>query len=531
MYLYGRHFSLLTDHKPLVSIFHPQKGVPLTTAARLQRYALFLSGLDYSIEYRNTAQHGNADGLSHMVLPLTGDGEDEEAEFLDSAHVFHIAQLEALPVSADEVKRRTARDPVLARVYEATMRGWNDSTDQDLQPYFSRRNEITVHQGCLLWGIRVIIPEPLKQDILLMIHEGHLGMVKMKSLARSHVWWSGIDAEIEEYCKKCSGCNENRNLPPETPIHPWEYPEKPWQRIHVDFAGPFMSAMFLIVVYAHSKWPEVIKMNKTTASKTIEVLRTIFARNGLPEHLLNDNGPQFVADEFRHFMKSNGIRHTTSAPYHPKTNGLAERFVQTFKNAMKASKGDEGSLQKKLCNFLIAYRKAPQQATGETPARLFVGKHLTTKIDRLRPDVTKTVAKNQDRMREKISSPPRQCSVGDSVLVRDYRGDQKWTRGVVSEQTGPVSYKVDVTPRSEWRRHTDQIIKSAANSNDAPVQQPDVETHLDVPESIADKSLHSTQPPQNTGKSREKPETTSNPKTPIRQNPPRNRRAPEKLNL
>ncbi|XP_056009457.1 uncharacterized protein K02A2.6-like [Ostrea edulis] len=236
-------------------------------------------------------------------------------------------------------------------------------------------------------------------------------------------------------------------------------------------------------------------MNKTTASKIIEVLRTIFARNGLPEHLISDNGPQFVADEFRHFMKSNGIRHTTSAPYHPKTNGLAERFVQTFKNAMKASKGDDGSLQKKLCNFLIAYRNAPQQATGETPARLFVGKHLTTKIDILRPNVTKTVVKSQDRMREKISSPPRQCSVGDSVLVRDYRGDQKWTRGVVSEQTGPVSYKVEVAPGSEWRRHTDQIIKSAANSNDTPVQQSDVETHLDVPESIADESLYSTQPP------------------------------------
>lgn len=104
MYLYGRHFSLVTDYKPLVSIFHPQKGIPLTTAARLQRYALFLSGLNYSIEYRNTKQYGNADGLSRLPLITAGSAGGTEPELFDSAHVFHMTQLEALPVSASEVK-------------------------------------------------------------------------------------------------------------------------------------------------------------------------------------------------------------------------------------------------------------------------------------------------------------------------------------------------------------------------------------------------------------------------------------------
>ena len=79
----------------------------------------------------------------------------------------------------------------------------------------------------------------------------------MKSIARSHVWWPGIDTDIEHCAKECSGCSENRNMPPESPIHPWEFPDRPWQRIHVDFAGPFMGCMFLIVVDTRSKWPEV----------------------------------------------------------------------------------------------------------------------------------------------------------------------------------------------------------------------------------------------------------------------------------
>lgn len=147
---------------------------------------------------------------------------------------------------------------------------------------------------------------------------------------------------------------DHRNTAPEAPIHPWEFPVKPWERIHVDFAGPFLGSMFLIVVDAHSKQPEVLKMNRTTVTHTEEKLRVLFARNGLSEHLISDNGPQFVAEEFQRFMKLNGVRHSISSPYHPKTNDLAERFVQTFKSAMKSAKNDEGSIQKKICNFLIA---------------------------------------------------------------------------------------------------------------------------------------------------------------------------------
>ena len=137
-------------------------------------------------------------------------------------------------------------------------------------------------------------------------------------------------------CKTMFRVPENQNMPAIAQLHPWEWPSSPWERIHIDFAGPFMDRMFLVVVDAHSKWPEIVEMKTTTSTKTIEVLRSIFSRNGIPVQVVSDNGSQFSSEEFSNFMKNNGIKHYKSAPYHPATNGQAERFIQTFKNSMKA---------------------------------------------------------------------------------------------------------------------------------------------------------------------------------------------------
>ena len=126
------------------------------------------------------------------------------------------------------------------------------------------------------------------------------------------------------------------NVKSKSQNHPWIWPTSPWKRIHIDFAGPFLDKMFLIVVDAHFKWPEVVQMSTTTTPKTVQVLQVLFAKYGLPEQLVSDNGPQFTSEDFAYFMKANGIKHIRSAPYHPSSNGLAKRFVQTFKRGMKA---------------------------------------------------------------------------------------------------------------------------------------------------------------------------------------------------
>ncbi len=139
-----------------------------------------------------------------------------------------------------------------------------------------------------------------------------------------------MDSEIEGLVKTCSECQVHCPAPPTSPIRLWLWPSRPWSRLHQDFAGPFMGHMFLIVIDAHSKWLEVRLMPSTTSSSVIASLLTIFAQFGLPATIVTDNGRNFTSAEFDAFLHNNGIKHMKSSPYHPSSNGLAERAVQSF---------------------------------------------------------------------------------------------------------------------------------------------------------------------------------------------------------
>ena len=146
VYLFGRSFILYTDHQPLTSIFHPHKSIPVVTAARRQRYVLFLAEYDYQIEYKNSKVHSNADSLSR--LPLKTEERAEEA--VDPVNVFNFMQFEPLPITVDNVRRETQRDPVLSQVHEIVAKGWLSSHVPVLDPFYARRDDITVHSGCLM---------------------------------------------------------------------------------------------------------------------------------------------------------------------------------------------------------------------------------------------------------------------------------------------------------------------------------------------------------------------------------------------
>ena len=136
---------------------------------------------------------------------------------MDSLEVFHATQFELLPVTSKAVASETRRDPILPRVYECIVKGWSVRIDRD-KPYYKRRNELTVHQGCILWGIRVAIPSKLQCNVLEELHDANLGVVKMKSQARSYILWPNINGRLEELAKGCDGCQLNHRMPTKAPL-------------------------------------------------------------------------------------------------------------------------------------------------------------------------------------------------------------------------------------------------------------------------------------------------------------------------
>ena len=140
----------------------------------------------------------------------------------------------------------TRRDPVLSKALHYTKQGWPTTIPIDLKPYWMKRTELAVEDDCLMWGIHVIVPAKLQKLVLQELHQTR--MVRMKMVARSYVWWTKLDKDIEQLIKSCSHCQAVRNLPPMAPLHPWIWPAEPWKRIHIDFAGPFCGRSFLVVV-------------------------------------------------------------------------------------------------------------------------------------------------------------------------------------------------------------------------------------------------------------------------------------------
>lgn len=236
----------------------------MLAASRLQRWAILLSGYEYDIQYRTSKQNAKVNFFSR--LPNSSTHTSDKLKKVDQftvlwtneANDLNQVQIQSLPVSAKEIATATSSDPILSRVRHFVLYGWpGENLNKEMTPYFSKQNELSVEGNCLLWGIRVIIPSSYRDCILSELHASHPGMVRMKSLARMHVYWPGLDLQIEQLVESCNACQSVQSVLPKVDVNPWKWPTAPWQRIHVDFAGPFLGHMYLIVVDAHSKWPEV----------------------------------------------------------------------------------------------------------------------------------------------------------------------------------------------------------------------------------------------------------------------------------
>ncbi|KAF2881605.1 hypothetical protein ILUMI_24548 [Ignelater luminosus] len=354
-YFYGNTFTLYVDHKPLVQILSPQKGLPVYSAMRMQHYALYLQGFNYQIKYRNTKDHGNSDCLSR--LPINESKFDH-----DVINVFQIETIETLPITEKDLAFYTDRDPDLKKIIGNLQTGINIA---EKDRFHITQNEFSLQQGILMRGHRAVIPKQLRTRILQELYEGHLGVVKMKGLARGFCWWPGIDREIENLAKTCKNCNLERNNPAIVEKHIWKPCAQPFERIHADFAERFMGKYFFILVDSFTKYPFVYIMKDIRAKSTINVCREIFAAFGLPKLFVSDNGPTFTSYQFKQFLSQNGTILKVIAPYHPATNGQAERFIQTLKKSLLKLQCNNSNLDQNLQKLLLQYRTMPHTTTNE----------------------------------------------------------------------------------------------------------------------------------------------------------------------
>ena len=316
-----------------------------------------------------------------------------------------------------------------------------------------------------MWGTRIVVPQKLRQDVLELLHTAHQGVVAVKALARSYVWWPRINDEIEEATKACKACQDSRNLPAKSKPHPWEPAKKPWERIHADFCGPVNGDMYLIVVDAFSKWIEAINMkSSTTSSSTIR-----FATHGLPVMFCADNAQQLKSEKIRQFLRSNGIQAVPVPTYSPNTNGIAERAVQTFKKAMEKASRTSRDCEKNLARWLLMYRNTPNSVTNQTPAMMMFNRPTKTLLSLLDPLTNNDDYLKMNLYEEGGKDKMRSFEIGDQVRVRNVRTGQ-WYRGSVIKKEGCKVYWIKSQFGVVERRHIDHIVRATDLSGDSELE-------------------------------------------------------------
>lgn len=465
-YVYGHPITLKTDHKPLLGIFNPDKAIPILASGRIQRWCLMLQAYKFNLVHTSGKLLGNADALSRLPLANPNETVPVPAEWINLVDF-----LDSTIVTAKEISKCTEKDAILSKVLHFTHSGWptnSKSIPSNLKVFSDKKSELSIQCGCLLWGTRIVIPEKCQKFLLKELHSEHIGSTRMKQLARSYFWWHGLDSDIEKLVQDCQHCLEHRHAPPKTELHPWIWPEKPWHRIHIDYCGPIRGCYFLVLVDAMSKWVEIFSTKSMTSEATINLLRSCFARFGLPAVIVSDNAPYFVSNEFQNYLKLLGIKHMTSTVYKPSMNGLAERMVQTFKGCVLNFEG-EGSMQKKLDQFLFKYRLTPHSTTGVSPAELMFGRRIRSVFDMLRPTETvaeKVIEKQKQMKSAHTKGKPRSTTFmpEDKILAQNYGKGSKWLSGKVKQKTGSVTYKCQLDDGVIIDRHMDQLWKDKRNS-------------------------------------------------------------------
>ena len=343
-YLIGLSFHIETDHKPLVPLLSTKNldEMPL----RVQRFRLRLMRYQYTISHTAGKDLCTADTLSRAPTGVTDTQADKFQEEVASYVNLIIDHLPASQTKMQEIIKEQEQDPVCQQIKSYCQSGWpgRSKIQSMCKPYAAVMCELSVAKGLLLRGHRIVIPLKMQADIIEKLHAGHLGINKCRRRAQQSVWWPGLGKALKERISNCPTCCQHQPIQVE-PLIQTEMPKRPWQKVATDLFE-WKKSQYLIVVDYYSRYIETAKLSSTNSSDVIRHLKSIFARHGIPEVVMSDNGPQYSSDQFAKFANQYGFKHNTSSPKYPQSNGAAERAVRTIKEMMTKIKP-----QKEICTW------------------------------------------------------------------------------------------------------------------------------------------------------------------------------------
>ena len=453
-------FKLLTDHKPLVPLINTQDLDK--TSIRCQRMLMRLRGYNAIAEHVPGKYLIVPDTLSRISMTTT------QGYMIEEIQNYTITVDILRPISdrrLERIREYTAKDQILQEAMNYTRFGWPthmNSVRAELRDYFASRCELSISQGLLLYRDRLVVPEKLKGEILDSIHEGHLGLNKCRARAQASVWWPCISKDIKQKVENCEFCQKLRPSQFKEPLKYTPLPSRPWQKLAMDICE-LEGKHYLVVVDYYSRFLEIVFLTSITSEQVIGKLKNMFARWGIPEEIVSDNGTQFTSHEFKQFAEFYGFKQTFSSPHYPQSNGEAESAVKNAKRLLR---------QPDIFIALLAYRSTPIEATGLSPAEMMMGRKIRTHLPML-PESLKPQWENDDEIRmndtkykermklsydkhNKVKTLP-ELHPGEGVLLKTDKEKLWQTSGTVKDcDYENRSYVVD-TPRGNYRRNRRHI--------------------------------------------------------------------------
>jgi hypothetical protein len=473
-YLVGlENFQIQTDHKPLVPLINVRDLDE--TPLRCQRMLTRLMRFNAKAEYTPGKFMYVADTLSRS--PLQNDTVPDDMEDEVATYVCHVrASWPVTDAKLNMIREETQKDVNLKYAMEYTIDGW-PTYKQDVKlaarDFFAVRGELSVWNGLLLRGERIVIPYSLRGDLLERIHDGHMGIVKCRERAAMSVWWPKISADIKEKVAKCRFCLEKQPTQKKEPLMPTPMPERPFQRVAADICEQ-KGDSYLVTMDYYSKYIDIAYLPRLTSAIVIDKLKGIFAHHGIPEVLVTDNGMQFASDAFAMFAKEWNFVHETSSPTYPQSNGQAESGVKIAKPILA---------QPDPFLALLSYRATPIPTLEKSPAELAHGRKIRTTLPLL-PSALMPYTVNHETVRQRGEAakqnqkfyfdkqhgarPLSELQPGNKVLIKNDK-EKKWNGPAeVIRQVAPRSYLLQTT-NGRIRRNRRHIKLCPAATSSPPV--------------------------------------------------------------